>query len=465
MAAMHHTSRRHALARAAAVVLVVSGAGAGGCRPAYPPGLRWPPTPTGSIAATTTWRPIAAEPSVAPFYVVWTARGIVELGSDGRGAIYDPYEDTWRRVAPPSDMRGSLGAGELVSAETIVATAIGGRSPYSGLRAFDVKGAAWRSIPEPPEGVGISSAHAWAGSTLFLWGGITKLASQPLDGSPQEPDSDLGAILDVAEGTWRPVAREGAPMARANALAAWTGSVFFVWGGASNKSGSAQSCRGPSHENGCTFHANGAVYDPAKERWSAVPVDGAPPAFVDAGILWSGRVVLLWDRAGTSKVLYAYDPSARRWLAPIVLPFQLWSEQGVSGGRVLFLDGEGGHVLDVDTRVISEMKVPPDLRTCWRQRVFEPSRLVVVSHPSCHDGTAAVSAFEPTTNTWKTAVLPPLPRPAKILAAKGAFGGQLAWTGEHLIAWGSAYRTDDRYSRGCETLTSCHGPPQGVRRD
>jgi hypothetical protein len=424
--------------------------------------LLYPPTSRGSIAASAAWRPIAPEPSLATAWVTWTAHGIVELGSDGAGAIYDPHDDAWRRFAGTSGLGGYVPASELVSPDTILFKARGRRDPYADLRAFDVKTTTWREIPRPPYGVGISSASAWTGSTLFLWGGVTVRANPALaaDGSP-EADSDVGAILDVAAGRWQPVASEGAPNARANALVAWTGSGFFVWGGASNPAGSGSLCRGGSsgREERCRYPTNGAMYDPAKQRWSALPTDGAPPRLVDAGILWTGSVVLLWDRdqASTAKVLYAYRPSTRVWLTPIAVPFQSWFQQGIAGGRVLFLDRDGGHVLDLETLVFTQFEIPPDLRRCWgtsQERVFEPSRLVFLAPPGCHDDTAAVAAFDPIKNTWKTAVLPPLPRPAKIPAARGSFGGWLTWTGEHLIAWGGGYRTDDNWNRGCEGARS-----------
>ena len=468
---MAPSSPRHPLSPAA-VVLLLASAGSGGCGPArhaQPPVIPWtgcstaehppsgllePETPIGSIDATSSWRALAragAPPPLA-YKLVWTARGLALLALDGSGALYNPYEDAWRAV-PAQRVR--IPSTAFVAGGSILFAEIGTRDPPP--RAFDLASAAWRALPPPPEGVGTGSAYAWTGSALFLWGGLTGR-------SPAE-DSGLGGILDMATGTWRPVAREGAPTARTDPVVVWTGSVFFVWGGASKENGSGRRCHGghDGFESDCVYHADGAIYDPLQDRWHEVPAhgDGVPPPLVRPGLLWTGRVLLLWEEAQPSTVLYAYDPFACRWRAPMVKPASLGGSAGMSGGRAVFVGPDGGDTLDVDRGTFARFTLPEDLRACRhnQQSQFEPSRVIVISPAICHQGTIAVSAFDPVKNTWKTAVLPPVPPPTTLPGARGPFSGTLVWTGEHLVAWGGAYETSDRGPTGCES------PPPGMGCD
>lgn len=488
MAAMAPSSRRHALSRAA-VVLLVSTTGSSGCghaqhqapvipwtgcsaAPRPPSGLLEPPTPIGSIDATSRWRAISSvgAPSAFPNQSYWTARGVVLLDPmSGGGAVYDPYKDAWRAVPKILEQSVPIRPPAFVSGDGIVFTG------FPPPRLFDVEHAAWRSIPPPPEGIGTASARAWTGSTLFLWGGVKGSSFPASHGSPEE-DSALGGVLDVAKGTWRPVARDGAPTARSNPMAVWTGSVFFVWGGTSKEGGSGRQCD-HGHvgiESGCVYHTDGAIYDPLQDRWHSVPaiaggsareggpVDGAAPLLVQPEILWTGRVVLLWEPGSTSTVMYVYDPFACRWRAPLVTPASLGRDAGMSAGRAVFLSPGDSYMLDVDQGTFSRITPPEEIRGCWNDNQlmrFEPSRVIALAPALCNQGTLAVSAFDPGKNTWKTAVLPPVPIPATIPGARGPFNGSLVWTGEHLVAWGGSYLTADHWSTGCENA------PRGMACD
>jgi hypothetical protein len=443
------------LSFAAALALLVSVAGCA-TREAPPPGVIVPPTPIGSIDASSShWRAISrvGAPPPGTYQVEWTARGLVVLSRNGAGGIYDPYKDAWRAVVIGPGTPAELPLPAAVSEGSILYT---GNMRHTVVpRALDLASATWRAIPEAPAGSPIYPASAWTGSTLFVWGGSTTAPN----GAPTGDTGD-GAILDVASGAWRSVAREGAPSPRARPAARWTGSAFFVWGGVSRENGTGLHCSGAGAVEGCVRHADGALYDPVREQWSEIPAEGAPPLLRDPRILWTGSVVLLWDQAISTSptTLYAYDPPARRWRAPLVMPVAYTgSRVGVSGGRVIFLDQTGGHTLDVDAKVFSPVRLPEDIRDCWPAAtlLFEAARLVVISPARCHGGTLAVSAFDPRHGTWKTASLPPVPRREP---TAGVFNGQLAWTGEHLIAWGDTYQY-------LGPDTSCLNPPNHMGCD
>jgi N-acetylneuraminic acid mutarotase len=88
---------------------------------------------------------------------------------------------------------------------------------------------------------------------------------------------------------WEPVGSIGAPSARSNHVAVWTGGTMVVWGGLSN---------GPG--NGAV--ATGGIYDPMTYKWTATSSVGAPKARYDATAIWTGTEMVVWggtDGQGT----------------------------------------------------------------------------------------------------------------------------------------------------------------------
>ena len=160
-------------------------------------------------------------------------------------------------------------------------------------------------------------------------------------------------------------------------------------------------------------------------------------------------------------MLYTYDPRANRWLAPLVMPVGFSGQAaGVSGGHVVFLDLNGSLTLDLETKVFSPLSLPEEVRACWSgiTPVFEAARVVLIAPAGCGGHEASVSALDPHHGTWKTAILPPVPRPHVPAAAqKSGFGGRLVWTGDQIIAWG------DSFAIGQDT--SCSGAPRNMPCD
>jgi Galactose oxidase, central domain len=117
----------------------------------------------------------------------------------------------------------------------------------------------------------------------------------------------------AAEG-WRHLA--AAPLSpRIGHSAVWTGSQLLLWGGRIPGGGAK---------------ADGAAYDPARDRWSRLPPAPLAGRFGHAAV-WTGTEVLVWGgvrpvRAGRSEVALAdgaaYRPATRRWrrIAPAPLP-------------------------------------------------------------------------------------------------------------------------------------------------
>jgi hypothetical protein len=110
---------------------------------------------------------------------------------------------------------------------------------------------------------------------------------------------------------WEPVATEGAPTARSNHLAVWTGTQMIVWGGTNNNGG---------------FEVTGGMYDPAKYQWTPTAVVGAPSPRKRATAVWSGKYMIVWGGQDSSDAFLndgaMFDPATNAWtpMSPAAAP-------------------------------------------------------------------------------------------------------------------------------------------------
>lgn len=164
----------------------------------------------------------------------------------------------------------------------------------------------WRPVtsdgaPLPREGVAVQGL----GGRMVVWGG-------------KEPGFDghvgTGSVYDPGADVWKPMSEAGAPAARVGFSSVWTGKRWFVWGGFHHvQVGTRVTGR---------YLADGALYDPGTDTWSAVASEGAPTPRRDALAAWTGSKVVVWggceetetlcDPTGTGAL---YDPASNRWTA------------------------------------------------------------------------------------------------------------------------------------------------------
>ncbi|MFO0758197.1 MAG: hypothetical protein U0359_17000 [Byssovorax sp.] len=109
----------------------------------------------------------------------------------------------------------------------------------------------------------------WTGKRMIIWGGEVK-------GSPSL--TDTGGIYDPMTDTWTPTSTIGAPAARRAHVAAWTGSRMIVWGGFGTGG----------------YQSSGGLYDPETDTWSPMSEAGAPPGRTEAAAVWTGSELLVW---------------------------------------------------------------------------------------------------------------------------------------------------------------------------
>jgi hypothetical protein len=107
---------------------------------------------------------------------------------------------------------------------------------------------------------------------MVIWGGY--------NGSTAFGD---GARYHPASDTWMPIALAGAPAARWNFPAVWTGRELIVWGGILNAA--------------WPFIATnrGARYNPATDSWTSMTLRSAPAARDLQQTVWTGSQMLVWS--------------------------------------------------------------------------------------------------------------------------------------------------------------------------
>lgn len=165
----------------------------------------------------------------------------------------------------------------------------------------------WSALPPTPLAARTQMAGAWTGHQFLVWGGT--------GGANRDQVFGDGAAYDPATKTWTTL--PAAPIsARSSMASVWTGSRFFIWGGATQLTDSAPRTA-----------ADGAVYDPAARTWRKLPA--APlSARKYAQAFWlDGKVIVLGGQpAVTSATLESntdiamFDPATNTWSKAIAMP-------------------------------------------------------------------------------------------------------------------------------------------------
>jgi hypothetical protein len=241
-----------------------SGPGGSGSRAQ---GVRYDP-------AQREWRPMARSPleDRAGHSSVWTGEEMIVWGGDRRsdGAAYDPASDSWRAITA-APLRGRSDHTAIWTGDEMV---VWGGATDDGAKdfellsgdgaAYDPETDAWRRIATAPvrsrEGHKGSKA-VWTGNVMLVWNGT--------DGAAYDPDSD----------TWRRLPDTPLEGARYSDTAVWTGEEMIVWGG--------------DPTGGVDGFADGAAYNPAQDRWLAIPQAPIEGRYQHAAV-WTGEAMMVW---------------------------------------------------------------------------------------------------------------------------------------------------------------------------
>jgi len=347
--------------------------------------------------AAGSWTPVSTAGAPAGRYnhtAVWTGSLMIVYGGAfgaGPGGRYDPALDVWTPVstvgaAPGTDSHTAVWTGqEMIAWGGLITSGAGAR--------YDPIADVW--TPTSMLGAPAKRArHAavWTGDRMVVWGGR--------DGW-QGPLLNSGGRYDPLTDTWTPASVLGAPAARWNHTAVWTGKEMIVWGGA----------------DASTSFNDGARYDPQTDSWASVASTALLGRTYHTAV-WTGSRMIVWGgQAGLVKQNTGgrYDPQTDSWSLTSLAgaPSPRGQHTAVwTGGRMIVWGG--GEVLD--------------------PLAAQPTG----AGPPVNTG----GVYNPRSDSWSPTTLFRAPPPRR--------GHSAVWSGSLMVVWGGQPKLFDggRYAWG-----------------
>ena len=90
-----------------------------------------------------------------------------------------------------------------------------------------------------------------------------------------------GGRYNPTTNTWQTISTIGAPSARSDHTAVWTGTHMIVWGG-----------------NDGSLANSGAIYDPITDSWQTTSVTDVPEGRSSHTAVWTGSQMIVWGGSG-----------------------------------------------------------------------------------------------------------------------------------------------------------------------
>ncbi len=227
--------------------------------------------------ATKQWHSIAAGAPAGASATVWTGSQVLMWGGGccadfhNNGAAYNPKTNAWTPI-PAAPLAKRAAPGVWTGKELIVVGGNGDEKTFADAAAYNPVTKQWRKLPSLPA-PRTEASVTWTGTEVLVVGGMN------MGGSTSTVFAD-GCAYNPTTNRWRDLPSSGVP--RTEHVAVWTGSQLLVWGGYTKLNGVEVTV--PSH---------GMAYDPATNRWSAMP---ASPLKGRAGpvALWTGTEMLVF---------------------------------------------------------------------------------------------------------------------------------------------------------------------------
>lgn len=234
----------------------------------YKSGYRYNPTTDSWAEISTSYAPTPVE---GKHGAVWTGTEMVV--SNGS---YNPSSNTWRS-GPSSDA--------LVWTGSVVLTPNQQYNPTTGVLS------AISTIGAPSSDRGKASV-VWTGNEMIVWGG-RKLSTY------NDPLLNTGAKYNPTTDTWTSLQTSGAPSARYDHVAMWTGTKMIVWGGETKYTEDDRS---------------GALYNPISNAWTG-SIEGAFSDVSPGNAVWAGNSMLVFGQRSNEfpTQIHSYNPSSGTW--------------------------------------------------------------------------------------------------------------------------------------------------------
>ncbi len=233
----------------------------------------------------------------------------------------------------------------------------------------------------------------WTGTEMIVWGGCVDADCSDFRSS--------GGRYDPVTDAWTPTVMTGAPGARAQHTAVWTGSEMIVWGG----------CYGGECVNET---ASGGRYDPAIDSWVPTSMETSPSRRQRHSAVWTGAELIIWGGQSGSEYRDGkrYDPATDHW------------------------------------RIINWFTARS---RSWHATVWTGTEMIVWGGTVHMQGLQNTGdRYDPMTDTWT---------PTSVTGAPAErFGHTAVWTGTEMVIWGGAngpaLDTGGRYDPATDTWTA-----------
>ncbi len=313
----------------------------------------------------------------------------------------------------------AVGSAQVADAAITAAKSAAGAVGNEQLAPGAVSGDLW----SPTNATGAPAARSehtavWTGSEMIVWGGFGGVNLN--DGARYNP------TLDV----WTPMNSVGAPVGRSEHTAVWTGSRMIVWGGSGNS--------GPLNDGGS--------YDPVTDSWTSLNSNGAPSARRLHSAVWTGREMIVWGGGigggiqGVTKFGDGgrYDPASNTWSAipaggsapsARYLHTAVWTgqEMMIWGGLGQGFLGDGAR-FNPSTGLWTVMSTAsaPGARSD-HTAVWTGTQMIIFGGSGASDFNDG-AAYDPVGDRWKLVALAAAPR----------LSHTAIWTGNEMVVWGGS---------------------------
>jgi len=246
---------------------------------------------------------------------------------------------------------------------------------------------------------------------------------------------------------WTPTSTTGAPEARTEHTAVWTGTEMIVWGG---------------HDENSYAKDSGARFNPTSETWAPTSLLNAPSLREQHTAVWTGTKMIIWG--GREFFLFGplgdggrYDPQTNTW-APVTTVNRpssrrrhtavwtgtemiIWGGLGCAGCEAGELGSGARYNPSTDTWTPIATANAPEARF-WHTAVWTGSKMIVWGGQNTNSTFLNTGgAYDPVTDTWESTSLVAAPAPTRCHAA--------VWTGTEMIVFGGQINS----GTGC-TLSS-----------
>jgi N-acetylneuraminic acid mutarotase len=403
---------------------------------------------TDSWTATT----ISNAPSGRRYHTaVWTGSEMIVWGGnnlsayENTGGRYNPSTDNWTATSTTNAPDGrALHTAVWTGSEMIAWGGTNASVDFNTGGRYNPTTDSWTatSTNNAPDGREFHTV-VWTGSEMIVWGGYL------FDGGPHLLNT--GGRYSPSTDSWTATSTTGAPAARENHTAVWTGSEMIVWGGIGDV--------GPLN--------TGGRYNPSTDSWTPTSISNTPEGRDYHTAVWTGSEMIVWGGSsppvGPLNTGGRYNPTTDSWTATSITnaPSARGGHTAIWAGieMIVWGGGSGGVVVNTGGRYnpgtdswtatgTTNAPTPRYLHTA----VWSDSQMIVWAGIDVTSATVNTGGrYDPGADNWTAT--------STTNAPTGRESHTAVWTGSEMIVWGGIsdlgfLNTGGRYNPGTDGWTA-----------